>query len=147
MSSFRTVLSAIHMQVTDRPSPDAPSLTQAIIVHMVNWSTPRYYVIKFLRIPAMFTSASPQIPNTYNTASVSTHAKMAERAQEHLSGFSALARVGTVELTARLVSLLGSTIWLKVWFLDVRADITEFCSFLHFVCVCVCVCLCMYVCV
>ena len=23
------------MQVTDRPSPDAPSLTQAIIVHMV----------------------------------------------------------------------------------------------------------------
>ena len=32
---FRTVLSAIHMQVSDRPSPDAPSLTQAIIVQMV----------------------------------------------------------------------------------------------------------------
>ena len=35
LSPFRTVLSAIHMQVTDRPSPDAPSLTQAIIVQMV----------------------------------------------------------------------------------------------------------------
>ena len=35
LSLFRTVLSAIHMQVTDRPSPDAPSLTQAIIVQMV----------------------------------------------------------------------------------------------------------------
>ena len=29
LSSFRTVLSAIHMQVTDRPSLNAPSLTQA----------------------------------------------------------------------------------------------------------------------
>ena len=27
-----------HMQVTDRPSPDAPSLTQAIIVQMVYWN-------------------------------------------------------------------------------------------------------------
>ena len=35
LSPFRTVLSAIHMQVTDQPSPDAPSLTQAIIVQMV----------------------------------------------------------------------------------------------------------------
>ena len=35
LSPFRTVLSAIHMQVTDRLSPDAPSLTQAIIVQMV----------------------------------------------------------------------------------------------------------------
>ena len=35
LSSFRTVLSAIHVQVTDRPSADAPSLTQAIIVQMV----------------------------------------------------------------------------------------------------------------
>ena len=35
LSPFRTVLSAIHMQVTDRPSPDAPSLTQAIIVQVV----------------------------------------------------------------------------------------------------------------
>ena len=35
LSPFRTVLIAIHMQVTDRPSPDAPSLTQAIIVQMV----------------------------------------------------------------------------------------------------------------
>ena len=34
-SPFRTVLSAIHMQVTDRLPPDAPSLTQAIIVQMV----------------------------------------------------------------------------------------------------------------
>ena len=33
--SVLTVLSAIHMQVTDRLSPDAPSLTQAIIVQMV----------------------------------------------------------------------------------------------------------------
>ena len=32
-----SVLSAIHMEVTDRPSPDAPSLTQAIIVQMVYW--------------------------------------------------------------------------------------------------------------
>ena len=38
LSPFRTVLSAIHVQVTDRPSPDAPSLTQAIIVQMVYWS-------------------------------------------------------------------------------------------------------------
>ena len=37
LSPFRTVLNAIHMQVTDRPSPDAPSLTQAIIVQMVYW--------------------------------------------------------------------------------------------------------------
>ena len=37
LSRFRTVLSVIHMQVTDRPSPDAPSLTQAIIVQMVYW--------------------------------------------------------------------------------------------------------------
>ena len=35
LSPFRTVLSAIQVQVTDRPSPDAPSLTQAIIVQMV----------------------------------------------------------------------------------------------------------------
>ena len=35
LSPFRTVLNAIHMQVTDRLSPDAPSLTQAIIVQMV----------------------------------------------------------------------------------------------------------------
>ena len=35
LSPFRTVLCAIHVQVTDRPSPDAPSLTQAIIVQMV----------------------------------------------------------------------------------------------------------------
>ena len=35
LSVFRTALSAIHMQVTDRPSPDAPSLIQAIIVQMV----------------------------------------------------------------------------------------------------------------
>ena len=35
LSPFRTVLSAIHMQVTDRLSPDAPSLTQGIIVQMV----------------------------------------------------------------------------------------------------------------
>ena len=35
LSPFRTVLSAIHMQVTNRLSPDAPSLTQAIIVQMV----------------------------------------------------------------------------------------------------------------
>ena len=34
-SRFQTVLSAIHMQVSDRPSPDAPSLTQPIIVQMV----------------------------------------------------------------------------------------------------------------
>ena len=34
-SPFRTVLCTIHVQVTDRPSPDAPSLTQAIIVQMV----------------------------------------------------------------------------------------------------------------
>ena len=27
-----------HMQVNDRPSPDAPSLTQAIIVQMVYWT-------------------------------------------------------------------------------------------------------------
>ena len=43
LSLFRTVLCAIHMQVTDRPSPDAPSLTQAIIVQM-DWeleSTPK----------------------------------------------------------------------------------------------------------
>ena len=33
--SVSTVLCAIHVQVTDRPSPDAPSLTQAIIVQMV----------------------------------------------------------------------------------------------------------------
>ena len=36
-----------HMQVTDRPSPDAPSLTQTIIVQMVYFSCPmhgsRYY--------------------------------------------------------------------------------------------------------
>ena len=35
LSPFRTVQSAIHMQVTDRPSPDAPSLTQALIVQMI----------------------------------------------------------------------------------------------------------------
>ena len=35
LSPFRIVLRAIHVQVTDRPSPDAPSLTQAIIVQMV----------------------------------------------------------------------------------------------------------------
>ena len=29
LSPFRAVLGAIHVQVTDRPSPDAPSLTQA----------------------------------------------------------------------------------------------------------------------
>ena len=29
LSPFRAVLSAIHVQVTDPPSPDAPSLTQA----------------------------------------------------------------------------------------------------------------------
>ena len=28
LSPFRAVLGAIHVQVTDRPSPDAPSLTQ-----------------------------------------------------------------------------------------------------------------------
>ena len=28
MSPFRAVLGAIHVQVIDRPSPDAPSLTQ-----------------------------------------------------------------------------------------------------------------------
>ena len=39
LSPFRTVLCAIHMQVTDRPSPDAPSLTQAIIVQMVYYQT------------------------------------------------------------------------------------------------------------
>ena len=38
LSPFRTVLCAIHVQVTDRPSPDAPSLTQAIIVQMVYWA-------------------------------------------------------------------------------------------------------------
>ena len=32
LSPFRAVLSAIHMQVADRPSPDAPSLTQTIII-------------------------------------------------------------------------------------------------------------------
>ena len=39
LSPFRTVPSAIHVQVIDRPSPDTPSLTQAIIVHvqMVYW--------------------------------------------------------------------------------------------------------------
>ena len=37
LSPFRTVLSAIHMQVTDRVSPDAPSLTQAIFVQMVHF--------------------------------------------------------------------------------------------------------------
>ena len=29
LSPFRAVLGAIHVQVTDRPSPDAPSITQA----------------------------------------------------------------------------------------------------------------------
>ena len=29
LSPFRAVLGAVHVQVTDRPSPDAPSLTQA----------------------------------------------------------------------------------------------------------------------
>ena len=29
LSPYRAVLGAIHVQVTDRPSPDAPSLTQA----------------------------------------------------------------------------------------------------------------------
>ena len=29
LSPFRAVVGAIHVQVTDRPSPDAPSLTQA----------------------------------------------------------------------------------------------------------------------
>ena len=38
LSPFRTVLCAIHVQVTDRPSPDAPSLTQTIIVQMVYYS-------------------------------------------------------------------------------------------------------------
>ena len=35
LSPFRTVLSAIHVKVTDRPSPDVLSLTQAITVQMV----------------------------------------------------------------------------------------------------------------
>ena len=35
LTPFRTVLSAIHVQVTDRPSLDAPSVTQAIIAQMV----------------------------------------------------------------------------------------------------------------
>ena len=35
LSPFRTALCAIHVQVTDRRSPDAPSLTHAIIVQMV----------------------------------------------------------------------------------------------------------------
>ena len=39
---FRTVLCAIHMQVTDRPSPDAPSLTQAIIVQMVHFKVQKH---------------------------------------------------------------------------------------------------------
>ena len=49
-SPFPTVLSAIHMQVTDRPSPDAPSLTQAKIVQMVycplscpHWNSVRWW--------------------------------------------------------------------------------------------------------
>ena len=39
LSPFWTVLSPIHIQVTDRPSPDAPSLTQAIIVQLVYWKS------------------------------------------------------------------------------------------------------------
>ena len=35
LSPLETVLSAIHTYVIDQPSPDAPSLTQAIIVQMV----------------------------------------------------------------------------------------------------------------
>ena len=50
-SPFRTVLSAIHMQVTDRPPPDAPSLTQAIIVQMV-------YLLLGLLWKAIFSSSS-----------------------------------------------------------------------------------------
>ena len=33
------------MQVTDRPSPDVPSLTQAIIVQMAYWSKIQRYVL------------------------------------------------------------------------------------------------------
>ena len=39
---FRTVLSAIRIQVTDQPSPDALSLTQAIIVQMVYCSSTKF---------------------------------------------------------------------------------------------------------
>ena len=39
LSPFQTVLCAIHVRVADRPSPDAPSLTQAIIVQMVYCQT------------------------------------------------------------------------------------------------------------
>ena len=35
LSPFRAVLGAIHVQVIDRLSPDAPSLTRLIIVQMV----------------------------------------------------------------------------------------------------------------
>ena len=42
LSPFRTVLSAIHVQVTDQPPPDAPSLTQAIIMQMVYCNGARF---------------------------------------------------------------------------------------------------------
>ena len=41
-----------HMQVTDRPSPDAPSLTQAIIVQMVYSQVCLMKILTFL--PAQF---------------------------------------------------------------------------------------------
>ena len=49
---FRAVLGAIHVQVTDRPSPNAPSLTQKIIVQMV-------YTHSSLTIVFAFASCHP----------------------------------------------------------------------------------------
>ena len=46
-----------HMQVTDRPRPDAPSLTQTIIVQMVYWN---------LRRDQKFCGQRPTRRNLYN---------------------------------------------------------------------------------